>query len=317
MPKPSLNRKTLLFVLLACIAQLPGAAQQKDNLAELEKAFANPPDDCRIMVRWWWFGPAVTKPELQRELEQMKAEGIGGVEIATLYPLALDDPRTGFHNQSFLSDQHLDALRFAATTARRLGLRVDITLGSGWPFGGPHIPVTRAAGQLRVEVAPLPQGAESTAGPYIDTGEQLISAFLAPVKDGQVLLRDAKQVSTIVNGRLQIPAPLEGVNDVIFFISSRTGMTVKRSAVGAEGFVLDHYDRAAIETHLHAVGDRLLEAFGNEPPYAVFSDSLEDDASDWTSDLMEQFRARRGYELTALLAGTDRRCRGPVFLGSA
>jgi len=308
MPKRSLNRKTLLFVLLACIAQLPGAAQQKDNLAALEKAFANPPDDCRIMVRWWWFGPAVTKPELQQELEQMKAEGIGGVEIATLYPLALDDPRTGFHNQSFLSNQHLDALRFAATTARRLGLRVDITLGSGWPFGGPHIPVTRAAGQLRVEVVPLPQGAESTAGPYIDTGEQLISAFLTPVKDGQVLLRDAKQVSTIVNGRLQIPAPLEGVNDVIFFISSRTGMTVKRSAVGAEGFVLDHYDRAAIETHLHAVGDRLLEAFGNEPPYAVFSDSLEDDASDWTSDLMEQFRARRGYELMPYL---------PALIGDA
>jgi hypothetical protein len=308
MPKRSLNRKTLLFALLACIAQLPGAAQQKDNLAALEKAFANPPDDCRIMVRWWWFGPAVTKPELQQELEQMKAEGIGGVEIATLYPLALDDPRTGFHNQPFLSDQHLDALRFAATTARRLGLRVDITLGSGWPFGGPHIPVTRAAGQLRVEVVPLPQGAESTAGPYIDTGEQLISAFLAPVKDGQVLLRDAKQVSTIVNGLLQIPAPLEGVNDVIFFISSRTGMTVKRSAVGAEGFVLDHYDRAAIETHLHAVGDRLLEAFGNEPPYAVFSDSLEDDASDWTSDLMEQFRARRGYELMPYL---------PALIGDA
>ena len=308
MPKRSLNRKTLLFALLACIAQLPGAAQQKDNLAALEKAFANPPDDCRIMVRWWWFGPAVTKPELQQELEQMKAEGIGGVEIATLYPLALDDPRIGFHNQSFLSDQHLDALRFAATTARRLGLRVDITLGSGWPFGGPHIPVTRAAGQLRVEVVPLPQGAESTAGPYIDTGEQLISAFLTPVKDGQVLLRDAKQVSTIVDGRLQIPAPLEGVNDVIFFISSRTGMTVKRSAVGAEGFVLDHYDRAAIETHLHAVGDRLLEAFGNEPPYAVFSDSLEDDASDWTSDLMEQFRARRGYELMPYL---------PALIGDA
>jgi hypothetical protein len=308
MSKRSLNRKTLLFVLLACIAQLPGAAQQKDNLAALEKAFANPPDDCRIMVRWWWFGPAVTKPELQRELEQMKAEGIGGVEIATLYPLALDDPRTGFHNQSFLSDQHLDALRFARTTARRLGLRVDITLGSGWPFGGPHIPVTQAAGQLRVEVVPLPQGVESTAGPYIDTGEQLISAFLAPVKDGQVLLRDAKQVSTIVNGRLQIPAPLEGVNDVIFFISSRTGMTVKRSAVGAEGFVLDHYDRAAIETHLHAVGDRLLEAFGDEPPYAVFSDSLEDDASDWTSDLMEQFRARRGYELMPYL---------PALIGDA
>lgn len=84
------------------------------------------------MVRWWWFGPAVTKLEIQRELEQMKEAGIGGVEIAMLYPLALDDARAGFRNLPFLSDQHIEALRFAAEEARKLGLRVDITLGSGW-----------------------------------------------------------------------------------------------------------------------------------------------------------------------------------------
>ena len=133
--------KVVILILLCTGFAQPSrsAAQQDENLALVEKSFANPPDNCRIMMRWWWFGPAVTKPELQRELEQMKAEGIGGVEIATLYPLALDDPKTGFHNQQFLSDEHLDAIRFAASTARQLGLRVDITLGSGWPFGGPHI----------------------------------------------------------------------------------------------------------------------------------------------------------------------------------
>ncbi len=108
-----------------------------------------PPDDSRIMMRWWWFGPAATKPELTRELEQMKAAGIGGVEIANLYPLALDDPLTGFHNTPYLSAEHLESLRFAAEEARRLGLRVDVTLGSGWPFGGPEIPVTEAAGKLQ------------------------------------------------------------------------------------------------------------------------------------------------------------------------
>ena len=301
-------RAVIVVFLFACVALSTGAAQQDEALATLEKSFAKPPDDCRIMMRWWWFGPAVTKPELQRELEQMKAEGIGGVEIATLYPLALDDPKTGFHNQQFLSDEHLDAIRFAATAARKLGLRVDITLGSGWPFGGPHIPITKAAGELRVEVIPVPLGTGSIAVPDVEAGEQLIAAFMAPARDGQPLLRDAKQVSAIVNGRLQISPPPEVVNDVIFFISSRTGMMVKRAAVGAEGFVLDHYDRSAIETHLHAVGDRLLEAFGNQPPYAVFSDSLEDYGSNWTSDLLEEFRLRRGYDLTPLL---------PALMGDA
>src|ERR1700720_878862 len=95
----SLNHKVpILAFLFAGFVQLPrSAGQQDEKLTLLEKSFANPSDDCRIMMRWWWFGPAVTKPELQRELEQMKAEDVGGVEIATLYPVALDDPKTGFH----------------------------------------------------------------------------------------------------------------------------------------------------------------------------------------------------------------------------
>ena len=299
----SLNRKTLIVVVLfTCIVPIPISTAQHDaGLTLLEKAFANPPDDCRIMVRWWWFGPAVTKAELKHELEQMKAEGIGGVEIATLYPLALDDLKTGFHNQRFLSDEHIDAIRFAATAARDLGLRVDLTLGSGWPLGGPQIPVTQAAGELRVETISVPPKTDSVAIPDIATGEQLIATFLVPIREGRLSLQDAKQVSTIVNGRLQLSAPFEVVREAIFFISSRTGMTVKRAAVGAEGFVLDHYDRNAIETHLHATGDRLMQAFGDQPPYAVFSDSLEDYGSDWTGDLIEQFRARRGYDLTPYL----------------
>jgi glycosyl hydrolase family 106( putative alpha-L-rhamnosidase) len=75
-------------------------------------------------------------------------------------------------------------------------------------------------------------------------------------------------------------------------------MTVKRPAIGAEGFVLDHYDQKAIETHLHSVWDRLMESFGEHPPYAVFSDSLEDYGIDWAGDLLQQFLRRRGYDLT-------------------
>ena len=46
------------------------------------------PDDARIMVRWWWFGPAVTREGIERELKAMKAGGIGGVELQCTYPLA-------------------------------------------------------------------------------------------------------------------------------------------------------------------------------------------------------------------------------------
>ncbi len=178
----------LLALLLLCLP--PARAQSSPDA--LRRAFANPPDNARIMMRWWWFGPAVTKPELQRELEQMKAAGIGGVEVATLYPQALDDPATGFHNANYLSDEYIDDLRFAAQEAARLGLRMDITLDSGWPFGGPAIPVTQAAGELRVERVPVDPGVQSVIAPATDSGEKLLAVFLAPGQGASMDLRDAR-----------------------------------------------------------------------------------------------------------------------------
>src|SRR5882724_11271200 len=102
-----------------------------DNLADLRSKFEHPPDDARIMMRWWWFGPGVTQPELAREMRAMKEGGIGGFEVQPVYPLALDDPELGFKNLPYLSEEYLDTLAFAVRTARELGLRMDVTLGSG------------------------------------------------------------------------------------------------------------------------------------------------------------------------------------------
>ncbi len=295
---PRSRRKLCPHLLALLLLSLSGARAQSSPDA-LRQAFANPPDNARIMMRWWWFGPAVTKPELQRELEQMKAAGIGGVEVATLYPQALDDPATGFQNERYLSDEYIDDLRFAAQQAARLGLRIDITLASGWPFGGPAIPVAQAAGELCVERVPVDPGVRSVIAPATESGEKLLAAFLVPGQS-DMNLRDAKPAHEVRDGRLDLD-PQQQPRTALFFFSSRTGMTVKRPAIGAEGFVLDHYSQQAIDTHLHAVGDRLLQAFNEYPPYAVFCDSLEDYGSDWTPDLLQEFRTRRGYDITPYL----------------
>src|SRR5262245_31597962 len=92
-----------------------------------------------------------------------------------------------------------------------------------------------------------------------------------------------------------------GQNELRFFISSRTGKQVKRTAVGGEGFVVDHYDRAATDNYLKTVGDRLMQPFTTNRPYAIFCDSLEVFSSDWTPDLLAEFQKRRGYDLKPLL----------------
>src|SRR5713226_5524805 len=87
----------------ACLLLAAGLAFSADplNLAALRQGFDRPPDDARMMVRWWWFGPAVTKPELEREMRLMKQGGIGGFEVQPTYALELDDPTHGIKNLSY------------------------------------------------------------------------------------------------------------------------------------------------------------------------------------------------------------------------
>ena len=135
-------------LILAGVLALGAAQGAPPGTSDLERRFASPPDDTRIMMRWWWFGPTVTKSGLEREMRLMKEGGIGGFEIQPVYPVVLDDPAAGFKTHPFLSDAFLDHVRFAAAKARELGLRADLTIGSGWPYrgaAGRHRPGRRQA----------------------------------------------------------------------------------------------------------------------------------------------------------------------------
>ena len=283
------------MILLTCLFSL-GAVSYPD-LNQQRKMFTNPPDDCRIMMRWWWFGPSATRDELEREMKLMKEGGIGGFEVQPVYPLALDDTETRIQNFPFLSDQFLDLLRFTSDKSRELGLRMDLTLGSGWPYGGAQVPVRDAAGMLRVERLQIPEGTRRLALPSIEAGEKFLAAFLCRIEDRKIVGPEIREIANIKNGIATLPGGLEGTHEAIVFISSRSGMMVKRPAIGAEGFVLNHYDRAAVEGYLKNVGDRLMQALLPHPPYAIFCDSLEVYQSDWTDNFLEEFRKRRGYDL--------------------
>jgi alpha-L-rhamnosidase len=287
-------RVIILFVLLAVCA----AAQAPDVLRH---SFENPPADARIMMRWWWFGPAVTDAELEREMVAMKRGGIGGFEIQPVYPVMMDDPAYGIKTLPYLSNEYLDRLRFVGAKAAELGLRLNITLGSGWPFGGPHVPVYEAAGKIRIEHVPVAEGSRSVAMPDISSGERLEAIFVADGNKTSFAAGTLRQVPNTMAKRVDLPEGGKEQRVLLVFISSRTGQQVKRAAVGAEGFVLDHYDRRAIDHHLNLVADKLIAALGAHPPYSVFSDSLEVYGNDWTPDLLSEFKKRRGYDLTPYL----------------
>jgi len=301
------RRVPIVAGLALCLARPASALDLADaasTIAPVLRAFARPADEGRPLVRWWWFGPAVAREEIDAEMRRMKEGGLGGFELAVVYPMALDDPAAGLRNERYLSPEFLEHVRFAARRARELGLRMDVTLGSGWSFGGPYITDGLASARLRSDRREIAPGVLTLDRPVPFQGDRLLAAFIGLGSLSEADPASFRPLELGGDGPIRLP-PGDGPRVVVFYYASHSGQVVKRAALGAEGYVLDHYQRAAVEAHLREAGDKLLEAAGPGGVQAVFCDSLEVYDADWTADLLEQFRARRGYDLAPRLPVLD------------
>ncbi|MEW6026673.1 MAG: glycosyl hydrolase [Planctomycetota bacterium] len=82
-------------------------------------------------TRWWWFSNQIKQADIRFQLDWLKRNNFGGVEIAWVYPLP---------NQSkgpkWLSKEWSQLISFTKRYADKIGLGYDFTFGSLWPFGG-------------------------------------------------------------------------------------------------------------------------------------------------------------------------------------
>ncbi|MCE6988770.1 glycosyl hydrolase [Dyadobacter sp. CY323] len=90
---------------------------------------------------WWWMGSEVTKQDISAQLQFFKKSGLGGVHIIPIYGVKGNESAS----IRFLSPQWLDVMQFTVKEGQRLGLGVDLTTGTGWPFGGPNVTADLAA----------------------------------------------------------------------------------------------------------------------------------------------------------------------------
>jgi hypothetical protein len=84
---------------------------------------------------WWWMGSAVTREGISTQMEQFAKSGLGGVHIIPIYGVK------GYEADfvPYLTDHWLDLMQHSVSEGKRLGLGVDMTTGTGWPFGGPNV----------------------------------------------------------------------------------------------------------------------------------------------------------------------------------
>ncbi len=276
-----------------------------NDIEDIRENFKKPSAGFKPFVRWWWFGTA-TKQEIEREMHEMEEKGFGGVEIQSIY-CALDGGNVTDHEKiEWLSDEWLDMISVAVETGKETGLQVDMTFGSGWPFGGPHVPPEKASKRLGGHSTPLMEGErlEIKVDELHQEPERIVC--VCAVKDAAAGMKpeNIMMLDTFIqNGVLSWDVP-DGNWHLFWFFVENTNQRVKRAAPGGEGPVLDHLSRDALDLHAstiitalrHAFGRDLGEAFGS-----FFCDSWEVYGEDWTDTFLASFQREFKYDLKPFL----------------
>lgn len=120
-----------------------------------------------------------------------------------------------------------------------------------------------------------------------------------------------RSATVILSNRMKPDGSLDWkVPDGTWHIFVFRQIPTRQPVIGASGagpqLVLDHLNKAAFEAHAARVGDPMVKAVGPDVGSslrAVFCDSLEvQDYLFWSDDFLQQFKKRRGYDLTPYLA---------------
>ena len=119
---------------LACLI-LAGSGLSAAEV-DLGAGFRNPPDSARPWVYWFWLDGNITKEGITADLEAMQRVGLGGA--LWMWGGGVGEGVKG--PVKFLSRQWWELMRHTVQEADRLGLKINLTAGSGWSHsGGPWI----------------------------------------------------------------------------------------------------------------------------------------------------------------------------------
>lgn len=249
-----------------------------------------PNQEAKPGTRWWWLGSAVTENDLKWNLRQFADHGIGAIEITPIYGVQGNEK----NNIPFLSPRYMDILKYVNAECKADGIEFDMATGTGWPFGGPWVPLDESASQMLI----------------IDTtvvGKKIKALDLRPIEkkrkntslvgiyafsEGKFL----KITTPLVEGTLTTKLPSKGTWRIIALYQKKGVMAVKRAAPGGAGFVIDHFDKQAVTNYLKHI-EEAFEKTGTPYPHTFFNDSYEVSESDYTPTLFQEFYNRRGYSL--------------------
>ena len=287
-------RRLLQRCMLAVVVSIPTALFAADEsgsaLAAQSRPDARWPSiqfTAKPWTYWYWMGGAVDEAGISRHLEQYRAAGLGGVHIVPVYGVRGAEAKY----IPFLSPRWMKLLNHAVHEADRLGMGIDMTCGTGWPFGGPWVQPPYAAAHYSLrDFSPLESELVQPEKAADPSASLVVLMAYGPKGD---VLDLTSQVDSA--HRLTWKPPSQDWRLTALF-QSPTNLPVERAAPGGEGLTIDYFSRKSLDQYLQ----KFNEAFDQFPHLHVrrlYNDSYENWGQNWTPQLFDEFNRRRGYDL--------------------
>ncbi|MBQ9363300.1 MAG: glycosyl hydrolase family 2 [Bacteroidaceae bacterium] len=243
-------------------------------------------------ARWWWMGSAVDEKNLSYLMEEYAKTGIGTLEITPIYGV-----QKATDNITYLSTAWMNKLKTVEALGTANDLQIDMNMGSGWPYGGPWVPLEEAAGKLVYTHADFTTTAAAPTITYDVTPAANSTLNCVMAYPQRMKGVDTLDVTGFVKKNTLTWTPeQQGKWRIVALFDGHTMQQVKRAAPGGEGYVLDHLDSAAVAHYIQHF-EKVFDKNGNPYPATFFNDSYEIFGADWSPRFLEEFEKRRGYKL--------------------
>ncbi|HCT92084.1 MAG TPA: hypothetical protein DF613_12015 [Lachnospiraceae bacterium] len=307
---------------------LPGVVlgaptEGQSGLTAFEQEFKNPTDkDAKPFMRWWIAPGRMTQAEIEKEIKAFKDGGYAGVELQCLELAKGCVINDATWNQT---------MKWILQAGIDNGIQIDCTLGQLWPIASPDIKnpddepgraeqqIFEGSESFTASEGAMVYNADALVLPVEQTGftangrKYSLVAITAAKVSGKGY--DAKEVYNVLGdnkpediqrtGKVTWTAPSSGEWKIFYYYSQASMKKV--DATGQ--YVVDHMSEEGTQVVINnwekaMAGDEKLKQLYEENGGSVFGDSFELSNGLWTPKMLEEFKRRRGYDLTPYLPAT-------------
>ncbi len=268
----------IAIIMLFCITLQFGHAKEMNTVKifsseQVKKLFKNPPVEYHSVPLWVW-NNEVDEQEIDRQLAELKAGGIGGVFI---------HPRPGLITP-YLSDRWFALCRYTVDKCKEMGMQVWLYDENSYPsgFAGGHVPVE------------MPESYNQGLGIVMHQADHLPETvddkiFVILKKDGTKFQNITHEYKKFINQK----------GDYYLFEKTDFGTSPRFGGGTYVDLLLDGVTDKFIEITMDGYEKTIGDEFGKLVP-GIFTDEPNinpESGVKWTPALFEKFKQRWGYDL--------------------